>query len=196
MSRLKVNKRELILCPSTAHYLYAKAMQQALPREIRPAVNVDLCICQSNVFSRLRQDAVRRLSMARQEKAPFDVIWLFFDRGLADIPSQLIEQHDIRLAYAPVCLEKWFLLHFEEDSGNYEDTQASTNALRCFWPAYARNQVDAYGELLSRLPAAKQRANAIAASAGDGMIAGINNNLPLYTIQKLIEYYEQLSLAA
>lgn len=179
-----------------AHYLYAKAMQQALPRKLRPAVSVEACCFEENVLDNLKMNAGKRRAEARRDRTPFDVIWLLFDQQPGAFQQSLLgEQHDVRFAYAPVCLERWFLLHFEAES-NVVDAETATADLRRFWPEYKRGKVDAYGELLSRMPIAIQRANDFCSWDSYQVSVELLGPPPLFTIQKLLEHYKNMSIAA
>jgi hypothetical protein len=132
----------------------------------------------------LVEEAVRVVRReAREEKKgrgrAYDQVWCIFDRDEhPKLPQafDLARRHDVRTAFSNPCLELWFLLHFQDQTGDihrYAAQRAARDHLGC-----DKNLTEAALKALAlpeRFAAAKKRALALKAKhLDDGSPADSN----------------------
>lgn len=114
---LKPGKRILILCDGMTEYLYASALKRELSREDRRGLQIEIDHHAGGNPLTMVNTALKKEKLAVKEKTPYSKIWLFFDHdnspGLSKA-FQLIKNNKYQTAYSAICIEHWFILHFEE----------------------------------------------------------------------------------
>ncbi|SEO09016.1 RloB-like protein [Mucilaginibacter gossypiicola] len=195
MMRLRLNERILILCEGTTEYLYARSLQMELPRSLQRAVSIEIFFQSQNDPKSLVSEARRRERAAQSERNPYDTIWVFFDNDRWPQLSQafeLIERYGYRAAYSSMCIEHWFILHFEQCGRAFANGEEAIRYLRNLWPAYHKTKVNAYHELRERLNTALNNAVRINQNQDDTL--PIHRRNPYFTVQELVDFFEQLKL--
>lgn len=187
------NERILILCEGPTVCLYGKSMLAELPRCIQRAISVETFFQKGGNPTGLVIEAKRREWVAKRERNPFDIIWLFFEsdhKGKLGQALQFAKQNKYRAAYAYICIEHWFILHFEHLAKPFTDGDEAMKYLTMLWPEYRKRGFNAYRELKGRLETAVERAQSINDSYNGSMSANLNN--PYFTVQELVWFFEEI----
>ena len=195
MTKLRLNERILILCEGATEYLYAKSLQMELPRNLQRSVSIEIYFQSQNDPKSLVSEARRRERAAQSERNPYDTIWVFFDNDRWPQLAQafeLIERFGYRAAYSSMCIEHWFILHFEQCGRAFANGEEATRYLKALWPAYHKTKVNAYYELRAQLQDAISRA--IMVNQHQDNELPIHRRNPYFTVQELVDFFEQLKL--
>lgn len=190
----KPNKRILILCEGVTEYLYAKSLQSELPRNLQRSVSIEIDNTTKNNDPRgLADEARRRKRKAIKEKNPFDFIWLFFDHDnwpQLEAAFQIIESENFCIAYSSICIEHWFILHFEDCGKSFQSGTEALHRLKSLWPAYHKTKLKHYELLKTQLSTAKDRAKILRKTVQTEIPKYQRN--PYITIDKLIDFFHEL----
>jgi hypothetical protein len=193
MARLRINKRILILCEGATEYIYAKSLQMELPRDLQRSVAIEIFYQTENDPKSLVQEAHKKERNAIKERNAYDTIWLFFDNDnwpqLGEAFA-LINKYGFRIAYTSICIEHWFILHFENTGRAFGNAEQALRYLNKLWPQYHKTKVNAYAVLNDRLEAAIERANIINQNQEAGV--ALHERNPYFTVQELISFFKQL----
>jgi hypothetical protein len=195
MTRRRVNKRILILCEGMTEYIYARSLQMELPRDLQRSVAIEIFYQNQNDPKSLALEARKRVRTAANERNAYDTVWLFFDN---DRWPQLSEAFDIinkenyHIAYTSICIEHWFILHFEHCGKAFQSGEEARRYLNKLWPQYHKTRTNAYKELKDRLEAAIERANAI--NKNKEADIPVHERNPYFTLQGLISFFEHLKI--
>ncbi|WP_158549945.1 RloB family protein [Runella aurantiaca] len=189
---MKTN-RELIFCSGTTEYLYAKSMQMELPHNLRGAVTVEVTNQRSCDPWSLAKEAVRKKKQSNRDRNPYDNIWLFYGNPSVEMPGMLkyLGANDLNAAYCPLCLEQWFILHFEEYATSFVTRESAVAHLKKIWPQYKKNQIDAYEELKERLPMAISRASLV----NNQLKIHETKAVPIFTVPNLLVFFDSMRQA-
>lgn len=190
----KLNERILILCEGVTEYLYAKALQMELPRDLQRSVSIEISYSSHNDPKSLINEAIRKSKLAKKERNPYNGIWLFFDHDnsthLEDVFS-VIEKENFASAYSAMCIEHWFILHFEDCGRAFQNGDEAEKHLKRFLPTYHKTKTNAYVELSQRLDIAINRAERIRKKQErDGVHKHLRN--PFFTVHDLIAFFNRL----
>ena len=189
----KPNKRILILCEGETEYYYAKALQQNMPRLFQRSLSIEIDHNCKNDPGNLAKEARRRKVTARRERNPYDSIWLFFDN---DNWPQLreavviIDQEGVKFAYSSICIEHWFILHFENCQRAFTNGSEALKYLRLLWPQYHKTTMPHFKFLETRLCDALNHVLSIKKNADKD--TPIHRRNPFFTIDELIDFFKDL----
>lgn len=195
MRRLKVYKRILILCEGMTEYYYAKSLQKELPRDLQRSINLEIFDQKPNDPRSLALAAWKRVSLGKKDGNGYDAVWLFFDHDHWPQLSKafdLIKRDKFRIAFTVICIEHWFILHFENCGRAFQNAEEATRYLTRLWPEYHKTRINAYSELKDQLDIAIDRAKILNRNQEDG-IALMNRN-PYFSIHELIMFFEDLKM--
>lgn len=192
----KLNKRILILCEGVTEELYAKALRTELPRALQRSVSIEISYSSKNDPKSLVNEAIRKSRQAKKERNPYDDIWLFFDNDnsphLAEVFST-IEKENFSYAYSAMCIEHWFVLHFEDCGRAFQNGDEAQKHLKRLLPTYHKTKTNAYVELRQHLNIAINRAERIRKKQEeDGVHKHLRN--PYFTVHDLIEFFNKLNV--
>lgn len=189
-----INNRNLVLCTGMPEYLYAKSLQMELPRHVQNSVSVVQAIHHENDSLELMKEAIIRKRQSVKDRNPYETVCVLLNRpDCADVKVQaLLEDQKLTVAYCPVCIEQWYMLHFADYDPNIRCQHEAFLKLRTFWPEYKKNEIDAYNILKDRLHLAIDRA----ASAKDSHFESLADKGPVFTIQRLLTFFTALKHAA
>lgn len=189
-----INNRNLVLCTGMPEYLYAKSLQMDLPRHVQNSVSVVQAIHQANNPLELMLEAIDRKRQSVKNRDPYKMVCVLLNRPDCsdDKVRMLLENQNLTLAYCPVCIEQWYMLHFEEYDPSIRCQFETVSKLRALWPEYRKNGIDAYSELKDRLHLAVERAE----SATDSHFELYKDNAPVFTMQRLLRFFTTLKDAA
>jgi hypothetical protein len=184
-----------VLCEGFTEYLYTKSLQAELPRHKQRAISVDVFQGKQSDIKNLVLDAKRRALTAKKERNAYEVIWLFFDHD--NQPKlreafEMIEKEGFKIAYSAICIEHWFILHFENCGKAFTSGEEALKHLKKHMPAYHKTKTNAFVELRDKLNVAIQRAKTINSTKVKSVTLAEHN--PFFTISDLYSYFEQLKL--
>lgn len=193
MRNNKLNKRILILCEGITEYLYAKSLQGELPRGLQRAVSIEIDYNSRNDPKSLAQEARKRKHKARKEKNAYDSIWLFFDHDnwpQLESAFNIIHSEGFNIAYSSMCIEHWFILHFEDCGRSFQDGNDALKYLKKCWPEYHKTKLKHYPLLKSKLNTAIKRAQLLRKNADKEQPVHLRN--PFFTIDELIVFFKDI----
>lgn len=156
-----LNKRILIFCEGMTEYLYAKSLQNQLPREKRRYLSVEIGQSQQNDPLSIVKEAERKVKIAEKERNKYDNVWLFFDHdNWPQLKEALIraEREGFKLSFTAMSIEYWFILHFEDCGKAFANGEECLKYLKKHWPGYHKTKINHYAELEDRLDVAIERA--------------------------------------
>jgi hypothetical protein len=189
----KVYKRILILCEGQTDLQYAKAIKQTLPRKVQRNIEIDIYTFKKKDPKNLVKEARKRKHKAKSEKNEYDEIWLFFDNdnnpNLKNAFS-IIFKEGFRFAYSSICIEFWFLLHFEDNRRAFSNCHEVESHLKRYLPQYHKTKINHFEILKDNLDIAKNRARTIRTALGD--IVDYPNINPYSSVDELIDFIEEL----
>lgn len=187
------NKRILILCEGLTEYLYAKSLQSELPRNLQRSISIDIDHNSKNDPKSLAEEARNRKLKAKKERNAYDAVWLFFDHDnwpQLEATFRIVETEGFCLAYSAICIEHWFILHFENCGRPFQNGNEALNYLRDKWPGYHKTQLKHYEFLKDRLDTAIKRA--ITLRRNSPVDLPIYQRNPYFTLDKLISFFDEL----
>lgn len=185
----------MILCEGKTEERYAKQMKSSLlPRSKQRSVAVEITKAKKSDPLNMCHEALVRTRKAKREKNEYDAVWLFFDHdnrpNLEDV-FELLSKHDLNFAYTAICMEHWYILHFEECGRAFPDGSEAVKYLRRkHWKDYRKAKKNDFKILDSGLQSARKRASKLNKAQKDKMI---HNRNPYFTIPDLIAYFERLA---
>jgi hypothetical protein len=179
------------LCDGMTEYLYASSLKRELSRENQRGLQIEIDNHAGGNPLTMAMTAVNKKKIAIKEKTPFSAIWLFFDHDnspkLADAFS-IISKNDFNIAYSAICIEHWFVLHFEDCNKAFQTAKQALRHLQKNWPDYNKTKIKHYDHLKNRLPLAIKRAKAIRRNADKAL--AIERQNPYFTVDKLIAFFD------
>lgn len=190
---LKPNRRILVLCEGLTEYLYAKSLQFELPRNLQRSITVDISPGKQQDVKSLVIEARTRAAKARLERNAYEVVWLFFDHDQQPQLKEafeMIEKEGFKIAYSAICIEHWFILHFENCGKAFASGEEALKYLRKFMPTYHKTKTNAFKELRDRLEGARKRAALLIKNQAEDL--NLHQKNPFFTINAFFEYFEQL----
>lgn len=192
MSLRRPNKRILILCEGVTEQLYATSLRASLSRNLQRSISVEVSVVDHSDPLNLVKEAIAKNRKARKEKNPYDSIWLFFDHDnssqLRDA-FELIDRESFKFAFTSLCLEHWFILHFEDCGRAFQRGEEVLRHLRGLWPEYHKTKLNHFRFLKEQLSVAIERANRINGREEDNQAYEKN---PYCSIPGLISYFHSL----
>jgi hypothetical protein len=113
----------------------------------------------------MRLHGAQALQSAQSNKAPYDQVWVVFDRETQNHPRreqvpaalQLAEDNGIQVALSIPSFEFWLLLHFDYTTKAFEGCPAVKKALKKFIEDYEKSNLP-LNDLLSRVATAMKHA--------------------------------------
>lgn len=187
------NKRILILCEGVTEYLYAKSLQSELPRNLQRSISIDIDYNSKNDPKSLAEEARKRKRKARKERNSYDSVWLFFDHDSwpqLEAAFRIVNTEGFCIAYSAMCIEHWFILHFENCGRSFQDSTETLRFLKTKWPGYHKTKLKHYEILKDDLDAAIERAKTLRTNVQTNLPKHQRN--PYFTIDKLIDFFNDL----
>jgi len=165
-----------------------------LPRDQQRSVSIEIDFDTENDPLKLVKAAMKRKQRAKKERNPYDDIWLFFDHdNWPQLPDafQIIHKEGLEIAYSAICIEHWFILHFEDCGRAFADGKEAERYLKKYWPTYHKTKIKHFAFLKDRLEVARERAALIRKRAEPEKEVFEQN--PYTTIDHLIDFFEKLA---
>jgi hypothetical protein len=197
MAQRQPNQRILILCEGLTEYYYAMALKNTLPRTLQRNLTIEPDIHHPNDPRSLAREAVRRAKVAKKERNPYTCVWLFFDNDnhpLLQDAFQIIEKENFCIAYSSLCIEHWFILHFENCGRAFTNGAEALSYLKGFWPAYHKTKINHYEALTARLDNAIARAETIRNNADASLL--IQQRNPYITVDTLVAFVRNIATSS
>jgi hypothetical protein len=188
----KPNKRILILCEGVTEYLYAKSLQSELPRNLQRSISIEIDHNSKNDPKSLAEEARKRKWKARKERNSYDSVWLFFDHDnwpQLEAAFKIINKEGFCIAYSAMCIEHWFILHFENCGRSFQDGTEALRFLKTKWPEYHKTKLKHYEILKDELGTAIDRAKTLRRNVQTDLPKHERN--PYFTIDKLINFFDE-----
>lgn len=192
MGMRNLNKRILVLCEGVTEYLYAKSLQNQLPREKRRYLSIEIGQSQQNDPLSIVKEAERKIKVAEKERNKYDTVWLFFDHDNSPQLDSALERADragFSLAFTAISLEYWFILHFEDCGKAFANGEECMRYLKKHWPNYHKTKLNHFAELLGRLDVAVERAERLE-KRNKGL--DIGDAQPYTSVHHLIAFFKAL----
>jgi hypothetical protein len=183
-------KRILILCEGITEYLYAKSLQSELPRELQRSISIEIDYNSKNDPKSLSIEARNRKKKAKKERNSYNTIWLFFDNDnwpQLEEAFRIIDSEEFYIAYSSICIEHWFILHFEDCGRSFRNSGEALSHLKLKWPEYHKTKFKHYDELKNNLEAAISRAKILRNNIQIDL--PLHQQNPYFTIDKLIDFF-------
>lgn len=184
------NKRILILCEGITEYLYAKSLQSELPRNLQRSISIEIDHHSRNDPKSLAEEARKRKRKARNERNSYDSVWLFFDHDnwpQLEAAFRIVDREGICIAYSAMCIEHWFILHFDNCGKSFQEGAEALRFLKTQWPEYHKTKLKHYEILKDRLGIAIERAKKLRRNVQTDLPKHQRN--PYFTIDKLIDFF-------
>lgn len=188
----KPNKRILILCEGVTEYLYAKSLQSELPRSLQRSISIEIDYNSRNDPKSLAEEARKRKRKARKERNSYDSVWLFFDHDnwpQLEAAFRIIDSEGFCIAYSSMCIEHWFILHFENCGRSFQDGTEALRFLKTKWPEYHKTKLKHYEILKDELYTAIDRAKTLRRNVQTDLPKHQRN--PYFTVDKLIDFFDE-----
>ena len=186
------NKRILILCEGVTEQLYATSLRAELGRNQQRSIAVEISVGYKWDPLNLVKEAITKSKKARKEKNPYHTIWLFFDHDnwpqLRDA-YRLIEMEGFQFAFTSLCIEHWFILHFEDNGRAFQEGDHAVRHLQGLWPEYHKTKINHFLKLKPKLESAIERADRINKRQEDLPVFERN---PYCSIPDMIAYFRSL----
>jgi len=165
-----------------------------LPRHLQRSVSIEISYSSRNDPKSLIQEAIRKSKQAKKERNPYDDIWLFFDHDnsphLTEVFS-VIEKENFAYAYSAMCIEHWFILHFEDCGRAFQTGEEAEKHLKKLLPTYHKTKINAYVELSQYLAIAIDRAERLRRKQEREGVHKHQRN-PYFTVQDLVAFFNRL----
>lgn len=193
-------KHILIVPEGWCEYSYAQALKYSLPRDKQRSISVEMPKPNNeNSASRLLDKAEMAIKKAKRDKNPYDTVWILFDNdNQPNLVSffQRLKSSFVKIAYSCICIEHWFIMHFEDNRQAYQDARQALQRIKTLWHSqfnqdYHKTKIMHFEKLKERMPIAMNRASAIKQQAEADEIPITKRN-PFFTIQDLINYFQKL----
>jgi len=129
MSR-KINQKRtpfqkvLILCEGLTEKLYLLSVKNSLPRHLQRGVRIEIDCYKKRDPKNLVKEAIRRKTKARKEGVPYSKVWIVFDHDNLpnrDFAFNKANSEKIDIAYTSMCIELWFVIHFEDNQKHFNN---------------------------------------------------------------------------
>jgi hypothetical protein len=169
---------------------YASQIKASLSRDAQRQVSIEIDRDNESHPLQLVEKAVKKVKNAKKAGNPYSDVWIFFDNDncnkIKDV-FKIIKRDNFKFAYSSICIEHWFLLHFEDCGRAFlSAAEAKTYLVNRHWPQYHKTQINHYKHLEGNLQVAIQRARNIRKRADDEEDNYEVAN-PYFTVDKLIE---------
>jgi len=190
----------LIIPEGWCEYNYAQALKHSLPRDKQRSISVEMPKPNSeNSAFQLLDKAEVMIKKARSDKNPYDAVWIFFDND--NQPNltaffQSLSNTTIKIAYSSMCIEHWFIIHFENNRQAYQNAHQALQRIETLWQqnfnqGYHKIKVNHFEKLKGNLTTAMERAHTITQQAVADETPVFNRN-PFFTIQNFIQFFHSL----
>jgi hypothetical protein len=190
----------LIIPEGWCEYNYAQALKHSLPRNKQRSISVEMPKPNNeNSAFQLLDKAEVMIKKARRDKNPYDAVWIFFDNDNQPNLAAFFQKQSntsVRIAYSSMCIEHWFIIHFENNRQAYQNGHQALQRIETLWKqnfnqSYHKTKVNHFEKLKGYLTTAMERADTITQQAIADETPLFNRN-PFFTIQEFIQFFHSL----
>jgi hypothetical protein len=157
----KIHKnRILILCEGKTEKVYLEGLRRSFPRQFQRDISLEITQADHSEPVTAIKELVTKLKKARLEMQPFTESWLVFDddnRNL-NVVFQELEKRKINYVYNSIAIEFWFLLHYKDNSRQFENANAVIKELEKYTGPFSKTDQELWNKLKANYQIAKQRA--------------------------------------
>lgn len=196
----RAGKHILIIPEGWCEYNYAQGLKHSLPRDKQRSITVEMPKPNNqNSANQLLDKAEIMIKKAKRDKNPYDAVWIFFDNdnqpNLAAF-FQRLTNTTVQIAYSSMCIEHWFIIHFENNRKGYQNAHQALQRIETLWQhhfnqIYHKTKVNHYEKLKENLATAMERANSITQQT-EADATPVPNRNPFFTIQNFIQFFQSL----
>jgi hypothetical protein len=144
--QIPLGKKGLILCEGETETNYFKGLttQEKYKRKFS-GVGVEVYKPKNHSPMGLVNEAKKRIREAKKEKAPFDFVWIVFDKdGHQNIPQAFSDAKDIspniNVAFSVTCFEYFILMHFVKTTKSFAKCDDVITVLKKHLPEYEKSR--------------------------------------------------------
>ena len=169
----RVGKHILIIPEGWCEYNYAQSLKHSLSRDKQRSISVEMPKPnnENNAFQLLTK-AEAMIKNARRDKNPYDAVWIFFDNDNQPnlLPFfQRLNNSSVQIAYSSICIEHWFIIHFENNRQSYRNAHHTLQRIETLWhnhfsQPYHKTKINHFEKLKYKMPIAIDRATCIFSS--------------------------------
>lgn len=188
----RTSQRILIICEGETEYFYSKDLKSTLPRELQRVISVEIEFDNDSNPNKLLAKAIVKKKKAKKEGNPYTDIWLFFDNdncGSLDRVFEMSARENFKIAYSSMCIEHWFLLHFENCGQAFLNGNQAKERLKKHWQNYHKTNIRHFTFLKEKLNLAIDRAEMLSKNSNNNGLQIYQQN-PYFTIQDLIAAFQ------
>jgi hypothetical protein len=143
----RLQKRILILCEGVTEKIYLDSLKSTLNRQAQRGIEINIQQSRYSEPIKIISEAKRKKLTAKQEKQPYDAIWLVFDDDNRSNMEKLYSQaqkEGLSIAYNSISIELWFILHFERTAKIFNSAAEAENHLRKYIKNYSKTSPDTF----------------------------------------------------
>ncbi len=184
-------------------YNYAQSLKASIARDKQRSISVEMPKPNNeNTALQLLDKALKKISKAKRDKNPYDIVWIFFDNdnqpNLARFFQKLnrIKTANIQIAYSSLCIEHWFIIHFENNRKKYKNAHRVEQDLNNLWlnrfeRKYHKTRINHFEKLKDSLPKAIEIASEIKRQSEADKVPVEKRN-PYFTVHEFIRFFQNL----
>jgi hypothetical protein len=138
-------------------------------------------------------DPERIIARALDLAESYDHVWVVFDDDARDRALDLAKKacdKDLSVAFSNPCFEVWYILHFENRTGPFKNSQAVKNRLKRKHIRDYRESMGVYDRILPHQQDALQRAESLRAWLIDN--AKLETDNPSSSVDRLVVFLQGL----
>lgn len=148
----------LILCEGKTEYNYFHSIRtDEVYREHLRGMDVAVSQAKKTCSYEIVREAIKRVENEKKKSIPYDQVWLVFDHD-AEPKRKLAYETALKkkynIAFSSFCFEVWYILHFTQSLGRFQDAKQVENALKKYWKDYEKVRLDHFKKLKPLLPMA------------------------------------------
>lgn len=190
----------LIIPEGWCEYNYAQALKNSLPLNKQRSINIVLPKpTNENKALQLFRRAQKMIQRAKENKNNYDMVWIIFDNDQQPGLDKFFQQQSktsIKIAYSSICIEHWFILHFEDNRQSFPSAKQATERIENLWKRefheqYHKTKIKHFERLQHKLPDAIERAKAIQLQA-EADNKPLENRNPYFTIHEFVQFFKQI----
>jgi hypothetical protein len=190
----------LVIPEGWCEYNYAQALKESLQKDKQRSISVEMPKPNyKNSALQLLDKAEKMIKKAKRDKNPYDAVWIFFDNDNQPNLAAFFQKQSntsVRIAYSSICIEHWFIIHFENNRQVYQNAHQALQRIETLWQqnfnqSYHKTKVNHFEKLKVYLTTAMERAYTITQQAIADETPLFNRN-PFFTIQEFIQFFQSL----
>jgi hypothetical protein len=190
----KLNPRVLIFCEGETEKLYLIGLKNSLPRTIRSSLKI-IIDCPSRSHPKELLEEAKNKIISNDFEGIESYVWLVCDRDDHKHLKYTFEESKKRnfdIAFSNICIEIWFLLHFQENPALFSNCSEAKSYLRKFIDGYHETFPRIYEKLKDLESTAIKNSEKLYAMKQGDLKNGIYNYEwelnPYTTMHKLIKF--------